>query len=48
MLELIYAIQSNLAEQGTTIDEILAFIIGLFVLIGFGYIVGLKESEKGE
>lgn len=48
MLELIYTMQAKIAEQGTTIDNILALIIGLFVLIGFGYIAGLKESEKGE
>ena len=48
MLELIYAIQAKIAAEGTSIDHILAMIIGLFVLFGIGYFVELHKCEKLE
>ena len=46
MLNYIYTIQAKLAEQGTSIDNVIALTIGLFVLIGIGYFVELRKSEK--
>ena len=47
MLNLIYAMQAKLAAEGTSIDHILAMIIGLFVLFVVGYLVELQNSDKG-
>lgn len=47
MLNTIYAIQAKLAAEGTSIDNILAMIIGLVVLIIVGYLVGCYNSDKG-
>lgn len=47
MLNAIYAIQVKLAAEGTSIDHILAMIIGLIVLIIVGYLVECYNSEKG-
>lgn len=47
MLELIYAIQVKIASEGTSIDNILAMIIGLIVLIIAGYLVECHNSGKG-
>lgn len=47
MLNTIYAIQAKLAAEGTSIDHILAMIIGLVVLIIVGYLVECHNSEKG-
>lgn len=46
MLNTLYAIQNKLAEQGTSINEILAMFIALFVLVIVGYLVELRKSEK--
>lgn len=46
MLDLIYAIQAKIAAEGTSIDHILAMIIGLVVLIIVGYLVECNNSEK--
>lgn len=46
MLNTIYTIHAKLAEQGTTIDNIIALAIALFVLMGVGYLVELRKSEK--
>lgn len=46
MLNTIYTIQAKLAAEGTSIDNILAMIIGLFVLFGIGYFVELHKREK--
>lgn len=46
MLDLIYAIQAKIAAEGTSIDNILAMIIGLIVLFIVGYLVELHISEK--
>jgi len=48
MLNIIYAIQAKLAAEGTSVDHILAMVIGLFVLFGIGYFVELHKSEKLE
>lgn len=48
MLSTIYAIQAKLASEGTSIDHILAMVIGLFVLFGIGYFVELYKREKLE
>lgn len=47
MLNTIYEIQAKLAEQGTTIDNILALIIALVVLVIVGYLVECHIKEKG-
>ena len=47
MLELIYAIQSRISAEGTSIDHILAMVIGLFVLVIVAYLVECRNSEKG-
>ena len=46
MLELIYATQAKIAAEGTSIDNILAMVIGLVVLIIVGYLVELHKREK--
>ena len=48
MLNTIYAIQAKLTAEGTSIDNILALVIGLFVLFGTGYFVELHKREKLE
>lgn len=48
MLNTIHAIQAKLATEGTSIDNILALVIGLFVLFGIGYFVELHKREKLE
>lgn len=47
MLNTIYTIQAKLMAEGTSIDNILAMIIGLIVLMIVGYLVGCHNSEKG-
>lgn len=47
MLNLIYAIQAKLAVEGTSIDHILAMIIGFVVLVIVAYLVECNNSEKG-
>lgn len=47
MLELIYEIQAYIASQGTSIDTILALVIGLCVFMMIGYLVECNNSEKG-
>lgn len=47
MLDLIYAMQAKIATEGTSIDHILAMIIGLIVLMVVGYLVECNNSEKG-
>lgn len=47
MLDLIYAIQAKIASEGTSIDNILAMIIALVVLMIVGYLVECHNSEKG-
>lgn len=47
MLDLIYAIQAKIAAEGTSIDHILAMIIGLIVLMIVGYLVECRNSENG-
>lgn len=39
--------QAKLASEGTSIDHILAMIIGLVVLIIVAYLVECRNSEKG-
>lgn len=46
MLDLIHAIQAKLAAEGTSIDNILALLIGLIVLMIVGYLVECNNSEK--
>lgn len=46
MLNLIYEIQAYLASQGTSIDNILALVFGLFVFIGISYFVEAELSNK--
>ena len=46
MLSTIYAIQAKIAAEGTSIDHILAMIIGLIVLMVVGYLVECHNSEK--
>lgn len=46
MLNTIYTIQAKLTAEGTSIDHILALLIGLIVLIIVGYLVELHISEK--
>lgn len=47
MLNTIYAIQTKLAAEGTSIDNILALFIALVVLMIVGYLVECHNSEKG-
>ena len=47
MLNTIYAIQAKIAAKGTSIDSILAMIIGLIVLMIVGYLVECHKREKG-
>lgn len=47
MLNLIYEIQAYIASQGTSIDNILALLIALVVLMIVGYLVECNNSEKG-
>lgn len=47
MLELIYTMQAKIAAEGTSIDNILAMIIALVVLIIVGYLVECHNSENG-
>lgn len=46
MLNTIYAIQAKIATEGTSIDNILAMIIGLVVLMIVAYLVECRNSEK--
>ena len=50
MLELIYNVQSYLAEQGTSINSIIALFFGLIAFMLTGYLVesGLNKSNKRE
>lgn len=45
MLELIYNVQSYLANEGTSINSIIALLFGLIAFMLTGYLV---ESEKSE
>lgn len=47
MLNFIYTIQSKLAAEGTSIDHIIAMIIGFVVLVIVAYLVECNNSEKG-
>lgn len=47
MLDLIYTIQAYIASQGTSIDSIVALVIGLVVFMIVGYLVECHNSEKG-
>lgn len=47
MLNTIYAIQAKMAAEGTSIDNILALLIGLIVIIIVGYLVECNNSENG-
>ena len=47
MLELIYAIQAKIATEGSSIDNILAMIIALVVLMIVAYLVECNNSENG-
>lgn len=46
MLDLIYEIQAYIASQGTSIDTILALVIGLGVFMMVGYLVDCELSKK--
>lgn len=46
MLNTTYTIQAKIAAEGTSIDNILAMIIALVVLIIVGYLVECHNSEK--
>lgn len=46
-METIYTIQAKLAAEGTSIDQILAMIIALVVLMIFGYLIECHNSENG-
>lgn len=47
MLNTIYEIQAKLAAEGTSIDSILALVIGMVVLMIVGYLVECNNSENG-
>lgn len=47
MLELIYLIQAKLAADGTSIDNVILWVIALFILMSIGYLVECRNSEKG-
>lgn len=47
MLNTIYTIQTKLAAEGTSIDNILATGIALVVLMIVGYLVEYHNSENG-
>ena len=47
MLNTIYTIQAKIADEGTSIDHILALFIALIVLIIVGYLVECHNSENG-
>lgn len=47
MLNTIYIIQAKLDAEGTSIDNILALLIALVVLMIVGYLVECHNSEKG-
>lgn len=47
MLNTIYTIQTKIAAEGTSIDNILALFIALVVLMIVGYLIECHNSEKG-
>lgn len=47
MLNLIHAIQTKLAADGTSIDNIILLVIALFILMSVGYLVECNNNEKG-
>ena len=50
MLELIYNVQLHLAEQGTSINTIVALFFGLIAFILAGYLIEseINKSNKGK
>ena len=50
MLELIYNVQAYLAEQGTSINTIVALFFGLIAFMLTGYLIEseLNKGNKGE
>ena len=50
MLELIYNVQLHLADQGTSINTIIALFFGLIGFMLAGYLIEseLNKSNKGE
>lgn len=43
MLELIYAMQSKLIAEGTSIDNVMALLCALIAIILIGYLVEAKK-----
>lgn len=50
MLEFIYSVQSYLANEGTSINSIIALFFGLIAFMLTGYLIEseLNKSDKGE